>query len=237
MKKRLILLVLELIPVFACFATEKMVVDKLLYKPTDLTASTNPRLDNNSKPCGLLKVITTDMSMTFEGSVVGDVEYKNGEYWVYLTEGTYMLNIKASEKEPLMLNFKDYNLQKVESKGTYELTFLIDEYGVLDMREYKIIEGPKLKKYAIQILALPNGWTINGLSSLDYLKRISRVIATDGDIWGEKYECSILAYYSSNNSIKHYRLIIESSDDEGYAFLGIAASYGFVDEKIFVVKY
>jgi len=77
----------------------------------------------NGKACGLLKVITNDISMSFEGSVVGNPEYKNGEYWVYLPQGTYQLRIKASKKEPVILNFRDYNLNQVESKSTYELNF------------------------------------------------------------------------------------------------------------------
>ncbi len=235
MKKKLLLVVLGLLISLGSFAAEKIVVNTLIYKMQDLTASTHQRLDQNGRPCGLLKVITNDNTMTFEGSVVGDVEYKNGEYWVYLTEGTYLLKIKASEKDPLLLDFKNYNLQKVESKGTYELTFFMQEYDVLDMKEHKIIEGPKLKKYAISILTLPYGWTIKGCSTLDYLKRLSQIIARDGDGWGTKYDCTILAYYEDDD-IYYYRLIIESTDDEIDAVLGKFVGHGGFEEKIFIVE-
>lgn len=35
----------------------------------------------NGNICGLLKVITNDKSMTFEGSVIVTPEYRNGDYW------------------------------------------------------------------------------------------------------------------------------------------------------------
>ncbi len=91
-------------------ASDPIVVNKLIHKITDLSALNAPK-DMNGTPCGLLKVITDDKSMTFEGSVIGIPEYKNGEYWVYIPEGTYQIQIKASPKEPVLLNFRDYNLQ------------------------------------------------------------------------------------------------------------------------------
>lgn len=118
--------IIALIALFGCaiqlFASDPLVVDKLIHKATDLSASNAPK-DMNGNSCGLLKVITTDKSMTFEGSVVGTPEYKNGEYWVYLPSGTYQIRIKASSKMPIQLNFKDYNITIVEPKATYELTF------------------------------------------------------------------------------------------------------------------
>lgn len=104
------------------FATEPLVVDKLIYKTTDLSASNAPK-DMNGNSCGLLKVITNDKSITFEGSVIGTPEYKNGEYWVYLPEGTYQVRIKASNNDPVQLNFRDYNISHVIAKTTYELSF------------------------------------------------------------------------------------------------------------------
>ena len=108
-------------------------------------------------------------------------EYKNGEYWVYISPGAYQIRIKTNSNEPLMLNFKDYNLAQVESKTTYELTFRYQEYDWLVMADHKIIQGPNLKKYALSILTLPYGWTIGGLSTLDYMKRLAAIIARDGE--------------------------------------------------------
>ena len=73
--------IIALIALIGCatniLASEPLVVDKLIHKTTDLSASNAPK-DMNGNSCGLLKVITNDKSMTFEGSVVGTPEYKNG---------------------------------------------------------------------------------------------------------------------------------------------------------------
>ena len=240
MKRVFILTISIFISIITLHAAEPLVVDKLNKKTTDLTSSVNQVLDNNGKPCGLLKVITNDKSMTFEGSVVGKPEYKNGEYWVYISPGAYQIRIKTNSNEPLMLNFKDYNLAQVESKTTYELTFHYQEYDWLVMANHKIIQGPNLKKYALSILTLPYGWTIGGLSTLDYMKRLAAIIARDGDGWGTKRTCTILADYECddhiNDNLYCYKLIIETSDSEEDVILGAAAGHGGFEEKIYIVK-
>ena len=122
MKTVFISMLMILYGLTSLFASEPLVVDKLIHRTTDLSASNAPK-DMNGNPCGLLKVITNDKSMTFEGSVIGTPEYKNGEYWVYLPEGTYQVRIKASDKEPVQLNLRDYNISQVIAKSTYELSF------------------------------------------------------------------------------------------------------------------
>lgn len=51
---------------------QKVVIDKLIHRPLDLSASSNetPK-DFNGNNCGLLKVITEDDTFEFEGSVIG----------------------------------------------------------------------------------------------------------------------------------------------------------------------
>lgn len=217
------------------YASEPLVVDKLIHKTTDLSASSAPK-DMNGNLCGLLKVITNDKSMTFEGSVIGTPEYKNGEYWVYLPQGTYQLKLKSAKNDPLLINFRDYNIDKVTPKSTYELTFHVRDYDWLNMKDYSIVQGPRLKKYAMVVVTLPGtGWTVGGMSTLDYLKRMANVIAKDGDGWGDKHECTILAE-KEDGVVRTYRLVIESTDDEFDAILGAAAAYGCFNPQIYEVK-
>lgn len=217
------------------FAQDPIVVDKLLYKQSDLTASTQPRLDYNGEACGLLKIITSDKSMTFEGSIMGDTQYKNGEYWVYIPKGTYQIRIKASGKEPLMLNFRDYNLKQVDSKATYELSFRYKKYDKINMKDCKIIQGPRLKKYAISILTLPSGLTIKYISALEYMKNIASVIAKYGDAAGDKQQCTILAQGEDGSEAYEYKLIIETMDNEESAIFGAAIHDYDFDAKIYEV--
>lgn len=225
--KRLYLLVLIILSSIEFVSADDLVVNTLLYKPTDLSASTQQRLDQNGKPCGLLKVITWDDKMTFEGSVVGEVEYKNGEYWVYLTEGTYMVQIKTENKDPLMLDFRNYNLSQVQSKATYELTFYYGTYEPLIKRCNKHLQGPKVtKRYAIVLLTVP---------TLDYVKRMAKEMATDGDALGNVIDdLTIMAFEDKEEGVTLSYSLIYQEDDELWArFWETYFDYWF-NPKVFV---
>jgi formylglycine-generating enzyme required for sulfatase activity len=90
--------------------------------PMDLSASTQPRNDLNGNPCALVKVQLPIEGASFEGNVLGEAAFKQGEYWVYMSEGSYLLQVKHSSFYPMMVNFRDYDIRKVESKTTYILT-------------------------------------------------------------------------------------------------------------------
>lgn len=109
---------------------QKLTVEKMEVADGDLTASVHQRLDKNGNPCGLVKVQLPADGAKFEGNVLGDVVYKTGEYWVYMSEGSYMLNIKHPNYHPLMVNFRDYNIRKVERKTTYVLTLQMPKIRV-----------------------------------------------------------------------------------------------------------
>ena len=106
---------------------QKLTVEKMEVAPMDLSASTQPRNDRNGNPCALVKVQLATQGASFEGSVIGDTEFKKGEYWVYMSAGSYMLNIKHSSFLPLFVNFRDYDIKRVEGKTTYVLTLLMPQ--------------------------------------------------------------------------------------------------------------
>ena len=124
--KRYFLLALLLTCVLGLQA-QKLTVEKMEVAPMDISASTQPRLDKNGNPCALVKVLLPTVGVTFEGNVLGDVAFKAGEYWVYMSEGSYMLNVKHPNFYPLMVNFRDYDIKKVEGKVTYVLTLLLPQ--------------------------------------------------------------------------------------------------------------
>lgn len=61
----------------------------------DLAARRYERMDINDQPCALVKIKTDLNGLSFESGVgiVGDVEYKEGQYWVYLVSGERRLSI------------------------------------------------------------------------------------------------------------------------------------------------
>ena len=79
-------------------------------------------VDANGHPCGLIKVRTDSPDLTFDGNVIGIVENKLNEYWVFLANGSTSITIRHPNFIPQTISMVDYGLEKVSSKATYILT-------------------------------------------------------------------------------------------------------------------
>ena len=101
---------------------QELTVKSFKLASSDLTAQTQPRKDLNNRNCALIKVGLGLQGVQFEGSIMGNVENKTGEYWVYMPQGNRMLKVKHANYAPVMVTFADYGVEKVESNRTYELT-------------------------------------------------------------------------------------------------------------------
>ena len=108
---------------------QELLVKSMKAAPIDLSASTYERKDLTGEACGLVKVQLAATGAQFEGNVIGQVEYRTGEYWVYMTQGSYMLRIKHPDIVPLDVNFRDYGVSGVDGKVTYTLTLLMPQTG------------------------------------------------------------------------------------------------------------
>ena len=88
-------------------------------------------MDLAGESCALVKVQLTAKDVGFEGNVIPPVEYKGGEYWVYMTKGSRELRIKHLAVSPAFLpchvSFADYGISGVEPLTTYVLTLLLGE--------------------------------------------------------------------------------------------------------------
>ena len=118
-------ILLSLILLFAAISStfaQKLTVESFKLASSDLTAQTQPRKDLNNRNCALIKVGLGLQGVQFEGSIVGNVENKTGEYWVYMPQGNRMLKVKHANYAPVMVTFADYGVEKLESNRTYELT-------------------------------------------------------------------------------------------------------------------
>ena len=120
MRKILLFLVL-LFAVISSAIAQKLTVESFKLASGDLTAQTQPRKDLNNRNCALIKVGLGLQGVQFEGSIMGNVEYKTGEYWVYMPQGNRMLKVKHANYAPVMVTFADYGVEKLESNRTYEL--------------------------------------------------------------------------------------------------------------------
>ncbi|MGM9844286.1 MAG: PEGA domain-containing protein [Muribaculaceae bacterium] len=110
-------------------AGQKMTVEGMTAKPFDISASKYKRVDLNNQPCALVKVQLAAPGAAFEGNVIGEVEYKVSEYWVYMSKGTRRLAVKCPNYLPVMVEFADYGIKGLESDTTYELVIALPDTG------------------------------------------------------------------------------------------------------------
>ena len=119
--RRFILSMFLLIAAISSSLAQELTVKSFKLAGSDLTAQTQPRKDLNDRNCALIKVGLGLQGVQFEGSIIGNVENKTGEYWVYMPLGNRMLKVKHPNYAPVMVTFADYGVEKVESNRTYEL--------------------------------------------------------------------------------------------------------------------
>ena len=118
-------ILLSFFMLFAVMSTvfgQKLKVESFKLASSDLTAQSHPRKDLNNLNCALVKVGIALDGVKFDGSIMGEPIQKLGEYWVYMPKGVAMLQVLHKNYTPLMVNFYDYGVGKVESGMTYILT-------------------------------------------------------------------------------------------------------------------
>lgn len=86
-------------------------------------------MDAEGHPCGLIKVRTENAELKFKGNIVGDVENKTNEYWVYMAHGSKLLNILHPNYLPILVDFDAYGIGEISSKSTYLLTLSEQKYN------------------------------------------------------------------------------------------------------------
>lgn len=101
---------------------QKLTVSKMAADPNDNSASQYVVKDLNGDACALVKVSLPIEGVSFEGNVIGTPQYKEKEYWVYMTSGSKELRIKHGSFQPCHVNFSDYGIRRVLAKTTYRLT-------------------------------------------------------------------------------------------------------------------
>lgn len=112
--KRLLLLSALMLLLFNAFS-QNLEVTFFEPLPYDMTArSTSGKMDQNGKRCALVRVATTDRSVSFEGGSLGIVatEPKPGEIWVWLPAHSRRITIAHPESEPLYYDFDNIELEE-----------------------------------------------------------------------------------------------------------------------------
>ena len=152
MRNILLSFVLLFAAISSAFAQE-LTVKSFKLAGSDLTAQTQPRKDLNDRNCALIKVGIGLQGVQFEGGIMGNVENKTGEYWVYMPQGNRQLKVKHANYAPVMVTFADYGVEKLESNRTYELIITAsgNVIGPVDAGDnfYALTVSPKDAKVSI----------------------------------------------------------------------------------------
>ena len=120
--RKILLSFFMLFAIMSAVFAQKLKVESFKLASNDITAQSHPRKDLNNLNCALVKVGIALDGVKFDGSIMGDPIQKLGEYWVYMPKGVSMLQVLHKNYTPLMVNFYDYGVGKVESGMTYILT-------------------------------------------------------------------------------------------------------------------
>ena len=120
--RKILLSFFMLFTVMSAVFAQKLKVESFKLASNDITAQSQPRKDLNNLYCALVKVGIALDGVKFDGSIMGEPIQKLGEYWVYMPKGVSMLQVLHKNYTPLMVNFYDYGVGKVESGMTYILT-------------------------------------------------------------------------------------------------------------------
>ena len=189
MKYRIALLIMT-IAVLLNLQAQELTIKGMTIEPTDSSAIQYERLDLADQASGLVKVKLDAVGATFEGNVIGETDYKSGEYWVYMSDGSYMLSIKHPNYVPLDINFRDLGIKWVEGKTTYKLTLQMPQAVTKNeddgMKYLSLIVEPKDAKVVIDkttytpkdgqvIISLPLGEHSYEVSAPEYVSIASKV--------------------------------------------------------------
>jgi len=106
------------------FSQKEIKVVSFRQSASDISARTNQREDPKGEVCALVKVQLPQRNVLFDGDIIGEIAYKTNEYWVYMPQKSTQLVIKLQDCSPLKVNFPNYDITSLESKGTYELCII-----------------------------------------------------------------------------------------------------------------
>lgn len=157
--RKFLLYCIVLIFSLGSFAQE-FFVEKFTVVPTDLTASTYQRKDLNGNTCGLVKVQIPLQGVKFEGNLIGSADFRDGEYWVYLSPGTKQMLVKHSTATPTLISFPENGVSAIESKNTYTLRLALPGDDRAEVT-FKVL--PATARVSVDNAELP---IVNGIGSL-----------------------------------------------------------------------
>ena len=212
MKKIIVILVMAVVSAMSAVAQEA-VVKSFETAQTDLTAQQYSRLDRNGVKCAVVKVRVIAPGVEFRGNVMGEPEKHTGEYWVYMTHGTKMVQIAAETFLPFMFNFPE----PLQGGVTYNLTILAPQ--------------PVISGSPASITGSTIPFTATSPSFLDTDPYADDIDLTDKyerfwDLSTDKY-----GFKHNGTIVIPARYDLAGSFSEGLAGVKINGKWGFIDKS------
>jgi hypothetical protein len=132
--------------------------------------------DVGGHPCGLIKVRTGNPDLRFKGDIVGEVENKMNEYWVYVSQSCSSLKIIHPNYLPNIVSFADYGIN-ISPKATYVLTLEEKKYKKEKTGLTVLVKPEDANLYIndIYIDNISNGYYQLYLPKGEYVCRTSKV--------------------------------------------------------------
>lgn len=93
----------------------------------DLTAKIEARVDLNGEKCGLVKVRCVLDDVEFKGDIIGSVDKLDGEYRVYLINGTKSFSVHHPRLLPLDIDIEQLFSAPIHSNKTYVISLSIPD--------------------------------------------------------------------------------------------------------------
>ena len=136
--RRLILFITCLSFLVPSVLGQKLEVKSLKVEQNDPAATQYAVKDYNGQNCALIIVGLAVDNVEFEGNIIKQERKANGEYWVYITEGSMDFQINSKDYIPEPVDFKPFGITAVESGRTYRM----------------FVEHPNLEKSFDEILGI-----------------------------------------------------------------------------------
>ncbi|WP_290145046.1 formylglycine-generating enzyme family protein [Muribaculum intestinale] len=114
--KRIVTTILATIFFIASSMAQELMVREFRPDASDLSAVVHQVADANGNPCALVRLGLAVPDASFEGDII-KADPKDGEYWIYMPEGSNWLNVKTSQYVPLRYDFPE----AVKANTTYVL--------------------------------------------------------------------------------------------------------------------
>ena len=129
----------------------------------DQAVTLSPRKDINGNDCALILIHTLKKEMEFEGWVVGDVDYNDDTYFVYMANGAKHIKIKHADYQTKDVVFGDYGTSTLKGGQTFSIELVDDTKDIIN------------KVYQL-------GWNLGDMVVPNNVQIVLRMAATRGDV-------------------------------------------------------